>query len=88
MAPMNNPAVPLLTDLYQLNMVQAYLEHGETETAVFEFLVRKLPRQRGFLTAAGPAQALDFLEGLRFSGEELAIRGVPGLPLRTQPAVL
>jgi nicotinate phosphoribosyltransferase len=75
MAPMNNPAVPLLTDLYQLNMVQAYLEHGETETAVFEFFVRKLPRQRGFLMAAGLAQALDFLEGLRFSGEELAIRG-------------
>ena len=71
MAPMNNPAVPLLTDLYQLNMVQAYLEHGETETAVFEFFVRRLPRQRGFLMAAGLAQVLDFLEGLRFSGEEL-----------------
>jgi nicotinate phosphoribosyltransferase len=66
-----NPASPLLTDLYQLNMIQAYLEHGETETAVFEFFVRKLPRQRGFLMAAGLEQALDFLERLRFSSEEL-----------------
>ena len=34
----------LLTDLYQLNMLQAYLEAGMTETAVFEFFVRKLPQ--------------------------------------------
>ena len=62
---------PLLTDLYQLNMIQANLDHGETKTAVFEFYVRKLPAQRGFLIAAGLEQALDFLEALRFSPEEL-----------------
>ena len=38
----------LLTDLYQLNMLAAYLEHGLTETAVFELFVRKLPSHRGF----------------------------------------
>jgi nicotinate phosphoribosyltransferase len=27
---------PLLTDLYQLNMLQAYLDHGQTDTAVFD----------------------------------------------------
>lgn len=62
---------PLLTDLYQLNMIQAYLDRGETRTAVFEFFVRKLPAQRGFLVAAGLEQALDFLERLQFSPEEL-----------------
>ena len=61
----------LLTDLYQLNMDQAYLEHGETATAVFEFFVRNLPPRRGFLLAAGLEQTLDFLENLRFSDEEL-----------------
>ena len=30
----------LLTDLYQLTMIQAYLESGQTDTAVFEFFVR------------------------------------------------
>ena len=30
----------LLTDLYELNMAQAYLGHGKTGTAVFEFFVR------------------------------------------------
>lgn len=62
---------PLLTDLYQMNMIQAYLEHGKTETAVFEFFMRKLPRTRGFLVAAGLEQALDFLESLSFSPEEI-----------------
>src|SRR5512145_2088135 len=68
---MDPAASPLLTDLYQLNMIQAYLEHGECRTAVFEFFVRKLPRERGFLIAAGLEQVLDFLENLHFSPEEL-----------------
>ena len=62
---------PLLTDLYQLNMLQAYLASGQTETAVFEFFVRKLPDRRGFLMAAGLEQALDWLERVRFSDEEI-----------------
>ena len=68
---MNEATTPLLTDLYQLNMLQAYLDHGQTKTAVFEFFVRKLPSRRGFLLAAGLEQALDFLENLRFSAEDI-----------------
>ena len=63
---------PLLTDLYQITMIQAYLDHGDTETAVFEFFARSLPPRRGFLLAAGLAQALDYLEGLRFSAADIA----------------
>jgi nicotinate phosphoribosyltransferase len=67
-----NPATsPLLTDLYQFNMVQAYLDYGKTKTAVFEFFVRSLPARRGFLMAAGLQTALDFLENMRFSTEEI-----------------
>src|SRR5512139_3609311 len=61
----------LLTDLYQLTMIQAYLDSGQTDTAVFEFFVRKLPPQRGFLMAAGLEQALEFLENLLFATDEL-----------------
>jgi len=64
-------ASALLTDLYQINMAQAYLDHDETKTAVFEFFVRSLPARRGFLIAAGLEQALDFLENLRFSRAEI-----------------
>ena len=62
---------PLLTDLYQLNMIEAYLAHSETKTAVFELFVRKLPARRGFLMAAGLEQALEFLETLHFSSDEI-----------------
>ncbi|MGJ5039961.1 MULTISPECIES: nicotinate phosphoribosyltransferase [unclassified Bradyrhizobium] len=61
----------LLTDLYQMTMIEAYLESGQTDTAVFEFFVRKLPPQRSFLMAAGLEQALDFLQNIRFSQDEL-----------------
>jgi nicotinate phosphoribosyltransferase len=61
----------LLTDLYQLNMLQAYRDAGMTATAVFEFFVRKLPASRGFLVAAGLEQVLDFLENARFAEAEL-----------------
>jgi nicotinate phosphoribosyltransferase len=61
----------LLTDLYQLTMLQAYFDRGMNETAVFEFFARKLPAGRNFLVAAGLEQCLDFLENLRFTAEEL-----------------
>src|SRR5690606_21270042 len=61
----------LLTDLYQLAMMQVYLEHGETEPAAFELFVRKLPQTRGFLVAAGLEQAVEFLQCARFAPDEL-----------------
>ena len=68
---MNLASSPLLTDLYQLTMLQSYYEQDMTDVAVFEFFVRRLPDNRGFLLAAGLEQALEFLEGLHFSEEEL-----------------
>ena len=61
----------LLTDLYQLTMLQGYWQHGLEDTAVFEFFVRKLPPQRGFLVAAGLEQALQFLEDVHLTAAEL-----------------
>jgi len=61
----------LLTDLYQLTMLQVYFDRGMNQTAVFEFFVRKMPENRNFFVAAGLEQVLDYLEGLRFTDEEL-----------------
>jgi nicotinate phosphoribosyltransferase len=63
---------PLLTDLYALNMIQAYLDHGQNGEAVFEFFVRRLPARRGFMLAAGLEDALDYLETLHFSEADIA----------------
>ena len=70
-APPPPPQSVLLTDLYQLTMLQTYVEQGMEELAVFEFFVRKLPPSRSFLLSAGLEQALEYLETLRFSDWEL-----------------
>jgi nicotinate phosphoribosyltransferase len=62
----------LLTDFYQLTMLQAYLESGMQAEAVFELFVRQMPPGRHFLVAAGLEQALGYLETLRFEDDELA----------------
>ena len=62
----------LVTDLYQLTMLQAYLEHGMHGPATFELFVRRLPPNRNFLVAGGLDAALDYLERLRFGSEDIA----------------
>jgi nicotinate phosphoribosyltransferase len=61
----------LLTDLYQLTMIQGYFDQGMNDTAVFEFFVRRLPANRNFLVAAGLEQVLTFLTELAFTEEEI-----------------
>lgn len=68
---MNPCSSVLLTDLYQLTMLQAYVEQEMTDIAVFELFVRRLPSQRNFLMAAGLEQVLDYLEQLHVSQAEL-----------------
>lgn len=69
---MVNPlSSPLLTDLYQFTMMESYLHFNMDKTAVFEFYVRKLPDNRGFMVAAGLDSALSFLENMHFSAEEI-----------------
>jgi nicotinate phosphoribosyltransferase len=61
----------LLTDLYQLTMMQAYLAEGMTDAAVFTLFVRRLPHRRNFLLACGLDDVLSFLENVRFTDEDL-----------------
>ena len=62
----------LLTDLYELTMAAAYDAAGMEGAATFELFVRELPKNRSFLVACGLAEALDALEALRFTDEDLA----------------
>ncbi len=63
----------LLTDLYQLTMAACYTGVGlEQKQASFELFVRRLPNNFGYLIAMGLAQALDYLEKLRFSSTQIA----------------
>ena len=76
-APMNPPA--LLTDLYQLTMLQAYFAEGMTETAVFDLFVRRLPEKRNYLVACGIESVLDYLENLRFESGDIEYLAQLGL---------
>ncbi len=62
----------LLTDLYELTMMQAYHREGLQEPAAFDLFFRKLPESRNYLLAAGLETALTYLENLRFSADALA----------------
>jgi len=75
----------LLTDLYELTMLQAYWAERMNATAVFELFVRRLPSHRSFLVAAGLEQVTDYLLDLRFAADELAYLAETG---RFAPAFL
>jgi len=62
----------LSTDLYQLTMMAGYVESDRHELpATFELFVRRFPRNRGCLIAAGLDSALTYLESLRFSNDDV-----------------
>jgi nicotinate phosphoribosyltransferase len=61
----------LLTDLYALTMMQAYVEEGMNGTAVFSLFVRQLPERRNYLLACGLEEVLAFLERLRFDARAI-----------------
>jgi nicotinate phosphoribosyltransferase len=70
----------LATDLYQLTMMAGYQHGGLTGRSTFELFARTLPAGRGFLVAAGVEQALELLERLRFTSDEVRyLRTVPAL---------
>ena len=70
----------LSTDLYELTMMAGYRRAGLTGPASFELYARRLPPSRSFLVAAGLEQALDFLETLRFTPDDIAyLRSLPHL---------
>jgi nicotinate phosphoribosyltransferase len=64
--------VALLTDLYQLTMMQGYLRHQyEEKEAVFDLFFRKIPNEGGYAIAAGLEQVVEYIENLQFSREDL-----------------
>jgi nicotinate phosphoribosyltransferase len=52
-------------------MAAAYFDNGLNPSASFELFVRSLPDSRGYLLSAGLEQALEYLESLRFTSEQI-----------------
>lgn len=67
----NDANMALFTDLYELTMLQAYMERGMFAETVFSLFVRRLPAQRNFVLACGLEDALHYLETMRFTPQSL-----------------
>ncbi|MDY7115007.1 nicotinate phosphoribosyltransferase [Halomonas sp. SSL-5] len=62
----------LLTDLYQLTMLQAYWAEGMQARATFSLFYRRLPETRRFMLACGQQYAAELATRLRFNDTHLA----------------
>jgi nicotinate phosphoribosyltransferase len=71
--------IALATDFYELTMAAAYYYSNyqpDYDTnkikGIFEMFVRKLPRNRSYLVAAGLEQVLNFLVNVKFNEAQLS----------------
>ena len=76
---MSTMNLTLLTDLYELTMMQGYFKTQNTETVVFDAFYRSNPCQGGYAIAAGLEQVIDYIKNLHFSPEDIAYLGSLGI---------
>lgn len=68
---MNFNEMPLLTDLYELTMMQGYFDTGlNKKTVVFDLFYRENPCGNGFAICAGLEQAIEYIKNLSFSEDD------------------
>src|SRR5262245_25174331 len=75
-----------MTDLYELTMAAGYWAGSHNERATFELFTRRLPKERNFLLFAGLEGVVEYLENLRFTGEEIDYLRKASAFERTPPA--
>lgn len=62
----------MLTDLYQLTMMNGYFEAGiQDDTLVFDAFFRKNPNNGGYTIICGIEQVVDYIENLRFTAQDI-----------------
>ena len=61
----------LLTDLYELTMMQGYFKNPTDQTVIFDMFYRTNPCGGSFAICAGLEQMIDYIENLRFTSEDI-----------------
>jgi len=75
----SHPKSAIFTDLYELTMLQGYWKSGMMERrACFDLYFRQNPFNGGYTLLAGMEDALEFLEGLKFTDEDIEYIGSIG----------
>src|SRR5437016_1838006 len=67
----NDSNAALLTDLYELTMLQSYFRSGMNDVAVFDLFIRRLPENRNYFVACGLDHVLHYLETFSFSEDDI-----------------
>lgn len=62
----------LLTDLYELTMMQGYFKNNTNEVVVFDAFYRRNPSDSGYAVAAGLEQVIDYIKNLHFSEDDIS----------------
>ncbi len=62
----------LLTDLYELTMMQGYFKNPTNQTVIFDMFYRTNPCGGAFAISAGLEQMIEYIENLRFTEEDIA----------------
>ena len=69
---MGRQNLTLLTDLYELTMMQGYFKHkDQNETVIFDAFYRTNPGEGGYAIAAGLEQVIQYIKDLHFSDEDI-----------------
>ena len=69
---MDHRNLTLLTDLYELTMMQGYFkEKDANETVIFDMFYRTNPHGNGFAICAGLEQAIEYIKGLHFDESDI-----------------
>ena len=62
----------LLTDLYELTMMQGYFKNkAQNETVIFDAFYRSNPQGGGYAISAGLEQVIDYIRNLHFTKEDI-----------------
>ena len=61
----------LLTDLYELTMMQGYFKNHNQDVVVFDAFYRNNPCDGGYSVCAGLAQVIDYIENLHFDTDDI-----------------
>ena len=69
---MNEQNYTMLCDFYQLTMGNGYFKTKHAgRTAYFDLFFRRVPDNGGYAICAGLEQVIEYIENLRFSGEDI-----------------
>ncbi len=69
---MDRQNLTLLTDLYELTMMQGYFKNKDrNETVIFDAFYRNNPCGGGYAVAAGLAQLIDYIKELHFAPQDI-----------------